>query len=116
MSLVVGEIRVGLDSLCHLFKVSTLLQFYIYHTTMNAFTYRNSHGKRILHTGFRTYTYGVSHGTTRSEVGIGKSFRRKTLHKSAHHGVRTRVPAGRYDGNRTVFLSHRHEGSTIVDD
>ena len=43
VSLVVGEIWVGLDGLCHLLKAIAVLQLYIHHAAMNTLAERNGH-------------------------------------------------------------------------
>ena len=50
VSLVVGEVRVGLDGCCDVLKLSSVLKFYVNHTAVQALTLRYSHRKSVLHT------------------------------------------------------------------
>ena len=61
VSLVVGEIGVGLDGGSHILQLSTILQLYIHHAAMDALTQGDSHRQSILHASLRAHTDAMAH-------------------------------------------------------
>ena len=72
MRLVVGEIGVGLDILCHVLEFGTFLQFDIHHAAVDALTEGNGHRERVFHTLLRADADAVSHRHAGTEVSVGE--------------------------------------------
>ena len=56
----------------------------------------------------------MAHRHTRTEVGVAQSLRGEALHKGAHDGVASRIPACRDYAHAVVLLADRHEGVAVV--
>ena len=113
---IVHKIRIRLDGRSHRLEVSTLFEFHIHHTAVNASAERNRHRQSIAHTVNGTHSHRVPHGATRAKVRVAHTLWSQTFDEGAHHRVRTRVPTCRNHAHSTVSLGSCIERTTQIHD